>query len=263
MNQRLRYSIKYIKYQLFAKHKKGHGVHSPFMFNLITQVFNNKIPDKDLKKVFLEYDKFKRCNRVLSLAEIGAGTSYNKKNQLTVKKIVCRSSINKKYGQLLYNLVKYFNPTQVLELGTSVGVSTAFISQAATNATFRTIEGIAQKIEIAKKMAVELQTTPEFIEGNFDTILDTVLDKFQHIDFVFFDGNHTRQATTDYFNRCVAKIQNDSIFVFDDIHWSEEMEEAWEDIKSHKKVTVSIDLFRLGLIFFKKELSKQHYVIKF
>ncbi len=263
MNQRLRYSIKYIKYQLFAKHEKGHGIHSPFMFNLITQVFNNKIPDKGLKKVFLEYDKIKRCDRVLICAEIGAGTSYNKQNKLTVNKIVKRSSINKKYGQLLYNLVRYFNPTQILELGTSVGVSTAFISQASPNATFKTIEGVPQKIEIAKQIASELQTNAEFVKGNFDTVLNTVLDKFQNLDFVFFDGNHTRQATIDYFNQCVAKVQNDSIFVFDDIHWSEEMEEAWEDIKSHEKVTLSVDLFRLGLIFFKKELSNQHYVIKF
>ena len=263
MNQRLRYSIKYLKYQLFAKHRKGHGIHSPFMFNLITKVFNHKNLDEKLKEVFGIYNKMINSKQVLHFNEIGAGSSYNKEENQILSKIIRRSSINKKYGQLIYNLVKYFNPPQILELGTSVGISTAFISQAATISTFKTIEGILQKIEIAKEISTELNTNPEFILGDFDSTLDKVLDKFQHLDFIFFDGNHTQQATLNYFNKCVKKAHNDSVFVFDDIHWSKDMELAWNKIKSHEKVKISVDLFRLGLIFFKKELSNQHYVIKF
>jgi predicted O-methyltransferase YrrM len=262
MNQRLKYPIKYIHYLLCAKHKKGHGIHSPFMFNLITKVFNHKKQDKKLIKVFLAYDKIKRSKQTLTFEEIGAGSSYTKQNN-KVGKIVRNSSINKKYGRLLYNLVKFFEPQNILELGTSVGVSTAFISQASPKATFKTIEGIQQKVEIAKKHLTTLYLKPQFIHGNFNTILADVVKEYPHLDLVFFDGNHTKEGTINYFKHCLTKINNESIFVFDDIHWSEDMESAWETIKSDKAVTVSVDLFRFGLIFFRKELSNQHYVIKF
>lgn len=263
MNQRLRYSLKYIHYLLFAKHKKGHGIHSPFLFKLITEIFISKIEDKKLEQVFLAYNKIKQNKQLLTFEEIGAGSSYKKLNQLTVGKIVQKSSINKKYGKLLYGLVKFFNPETILEIGTSVGISTAFIAQAAPNANFKTIEGISQKIEIAKKISSKLNLKPEFIHGNFNHMLASVLEKYQTLDFVFFDGNHTKEATLNYFNQCVAKTDNNSVFIFDDIHWSEDMENAWECIKQNKNVTLSVDLFRLGLIFFRKELSKEHYVIKF
>lgn len=263
MNQRLRYSLKYIHYLLFAKHKKGHGIHSPFLFKLISDVFIRKTRDKKLEQVFFAYKKIKQSKQLLTFEEIGAGSSYKKLNELTVGEIVKKSSINKKYGQLLYKLVQYFNPETILEIGTSVGVSTAFISQAAPKAYFKTIEGVLPKIEIAKKLTSELNLNPEFIHGNFDLMLDSVLEKYQTLDFVFFDGNHTKNATLNYFNQCLSKINNNSIFVFDDIHWSADMESAWECIKQNKNVTLSVDLFRLGLIFFRKELSKEHYVIKF
>lgn len=263
MKQRLRYSLKYIHYLLFAKHKKGHGIHSPFLFKLTTEVFNDKIKDKRLKQVFLAYNKIKRSKQILTFEEIGAGSSYKNLNQITVGEIVQKSSINKKYGQLLYNLIKFFDPETILEIGTSVGISTAFIAMAAPNANFKTIEGVIPKIEIAKRFSAELKLNPEFIAGNFDYMLDSVLEKYPTLDLVFFDGNHTKEATLHYFNQCLSKINTHSVFVFDDIHWSEDMESAWDAIKQNKNVILSVDLFRLGLIFFRKELSKEHYVIKF
>lgn len=264
MIHRFIYAIKFFNYLLFAKHKKGHGIHSPFVFNLIKNVFNNKITDKDLRKVFNIYDKYKKSTEVLNYNEIGAGSNYNSKNELSVGQIIKRSSINKKYGRLIFNLIKYFKPENILELGTSVGISILYIAQAAKNSNIITIEGISEKIKVAKKITGQCTNNHiDFNRGDFNDILSSVLNKFDKLDFVFFDGNHKKESTLKYFNSCLNKIHNNTVFVFDDIHWSNEMEEAWSEIKTNEHVKVTIDLFRLGLIFFRKELSYQHYVIKF
>jgi predicted O-methyltransferase YrrM len=82
------------------------------------------------------------------------------------------------------------------------------------------------------------------------------------LDFVFFDANHQKQPTLQYFNQCIAKANKNGIFVFDDIHWSEGMEQAWEIVKQHPKVTTSIDLYHMGILFFNPELKPATYRIK-
>ncbi len=263
MISQLEYALKYIKYWLLAKHKKGHGIHSPFIYKLIINVLNNKSNDETLNKVFDVYKKLRKSKEVLEFNEIGAGTNYKKSKKISIGKIVKRSSINRKYGKLIYNIIKYFNPKEILELGTSVGISSAYIAQAAPRSNFKSIEGIEEKIKIAKEIASKFKHHTEFNQGDFNNILDSVLEKYDKLDLVFFDGNHKKQSTINYFNSCLEKIHNETIFIFDDIHWSDEMEEAWAEIKNHPKVKVSVDIFRMGLIFFRKELSHQHYVIKF
>ena len=263
MNYRLIYIIKYFKYYLFSKHKKGHGIHSPFIFKLIIDVFRNNNKDHRMNEVFDVYERYKKSNEVLEFKELGAGTSYKILKNISIKQITKRSSLNKKYGKLIYDIIKYYKPKNILEIGSSVGISAAYIAQAAPNANFKSIEGVNEKIKVAKQIAKELNQNTEFICGNFDTVLNSVLEKYEKLDFVFFDGNHTKESTLQYYNMCLGKINNETIFIFDDIHWSKEMEEAWTEIKNNSKVRVSIDLFRMGLIFFKKELSYESYVVKF
>jgi predicted O-methyltransferase YrrM len=263
MISQIRYSLKYIRYFLFAKHKRGHGIHSPFVYNLISKVLNNKSEPEDLKKVTDAHNKYIKSKKHIDFEDIGAGSNYYCPKKLTLGKIIRRSSVNKKYGKLIYNLIKYFNPTNILEIGSSVGISSAYIAQAALQSFFKSIEGVKEKINTAKEISLELNQNTEFIHGNFDDILNSVLDNYNKLDLVFFDGNHTKQSTLNYFNSCLNKSHNESIFIFDDIHWSTDMEEAWEIIKKNNKVKVSIDIFRMGLIFLKKELSYQQYVIKF
>ncbi|NOQ27649.1 MAG: SAM-dependent methyltransferase [Bacteroidales bacterium] len=263
MISQIRYSLKYIKYFLFTKHKRGHGIHSPFVYNLISNVLNNKREYEDLKQVTNAHNKYIKSTKHIEFEDLGAGSNYNNPKKLTLGKIIRRSSVDNKYGKLIFNLIKYFQPINILELGSSVGISSAYIAQAAPQSNFKSIEGVEEKIQIAKEISLELNQNTEFIHGNFDNILNTVLEKYNKLDLVFFDGNHTKQSTLNYFNSCLNKSHNESIFIFDDIHWSRDMEESWEIIKKHNKVKVSIDIFRMGLIFFKKELSCQQYVIKF
>lgn len=273
----LLFALKFLKYKIFAKHKKGHGIHSPFVFALINQVFNDKKVDDNLAKIINLHQKYKQSKDTLIFDEKGAGTHQHKKSKIkygnnrniqristTEGKTIRNSSVTKKYGGLIYRLVKYFNPENILEIGTSVGISTLYIAQGAPESKFTTIEGVKEKIQIAQKLtrAQQLQNI-EFVCSDFDSGVPKILKNFTTLDFIFFDGNHTQKATESYFHLCLKKAHNNSVFIFDDIHWSSEMENAWNTIKKHEKVSVSIDLFRLGILFFRPEITKGHYIIKF
>ncbi|HSH53199.1 MAG TPA: class I SAM-dependent methyltransferase, partial [Bacteroidales bacterium] len=261
----LKFALTFLKYIFFAKHKKGHGIHSPFVFDLITNVFNNKNIDDDLAQILHLHHKYKQSNKPLVFNEMGAGSNTATMAQLKAKKnkipqivsttegkTIRNSSVTIKYGSLIYRLVKYFKPENILEIGTSVGISTLYIARGAPESNFTTIEGVKEKIQIAKKITQEMNLQNiQFFCNDFDSGIPIILKKIKTLDFCFFDGNHTRKATESYFNMCFEKAHNNSVFIFDDIHWSADMEKAWNTIIKHKKVSLSIDLFRLGIIFFK------------
>lgn len=182
-----------------------------------------------------------------------------------MSEIAERSSKDKKYCELLFRLAYHFKPTTILEFGTSLGISTAYLASASPNAKVITIEGCRNTASEAKNnfQTLGLQNI-ETIAGDFDTELSAVGSRQSAIiDFIFFDGNHKKEPTLKYFSQCLESIHNNSVFIFDDIHWSDEMEEAWEEIKSHPKVSVTIDLFFLGLVFFRKEQEKENFVLRF
>ena len=104
----------------------------------------------------------------------------------------------------------------------------------------------------------------ELQQGNFNEILSPFIASTAPLDFVFVDGNHKYEPTIQYFNTLLPKLHEQSILVFDDIHWSKEMEQAWLEIQGHPSVTLTIDLFFIGLVFFRKEnIAKQNMVIRF
>ena len=162
-------------------------------------------------------------------------------------------------------MVKYYKPKTILELGTSLGITTSYLSLAKPDARLITMEGSKEIGQVAKNNFRNLEISDvEIIEGNFDNTLSSVVRGLSTVDFVFIDGNHRQEPTERYFRELFPKINNDSILVFDDIHWSSEMEAAWENIKKDAAVSCSIDLFFIGIVFFRKEFKeKQHFVIRF
>jgi predicted O-methyltransferase YrrM len=169
-----------------------------------------------------------------------------------------------KYGQLLFRMVNHFQPTTVLELGTSVGITTAYLSAAHSKIKVTTIEGCPEIAAIAATnfKHLNIQNIDQQI-GNFDSLLPAFLAKTEKLDFVFFDGNHRKEPTLNYFYQCLEKAHESSVFIFDDIYWSAEMTAAWEIIKNNAQVTVTLDLFSLGIVFFRKEQVKQHFLIRY
>ena len=256
---------KYIRYYRTASNSKGHGMHSPFVFDFILHVLNNGkryTAPPEIEKLRKEYLADKT---VLEIEDLGAGSRIQSKRQKQVAKLAQTALKPKKYAQVLYRLIKHYQPKTIIELGTSLGITTAYLAAANPKANVITIEGSSSVMNVAKSGFKKLNLDHILaLTGHFDQVLPTVLGQFATVDLVYIDGNHRYQPTINYFLQCLAKSGNDTILVFDDIHWSEEMEKAWEEIKAHPSVQYTIDIFFLGFVFFRNDFKvKQNFVIRF
>ncbi len=252
----------YISYRYSSRTK--YDVHPPFLFNLITQVFEDKKTHPEYKEIENLKKKLIKDQQIISITDLGAGSSMNNNPERSISYIARTSSKSKKHGRLMYRLANYFKPGNILELGTSLGLSTAYMALGSPESKITTIEGCPNIAAIAEDNYKQLGIDSiKLITGSFENELGGVLDSIPQVDFVFIDGNHKQEPTIKYFEQCLFKTVNDSIMIFDDIHWSEGMEKAWEHIKQHPDVTLSIDLFYMGIVFLKKELTKEHFVIRY
>src|SRR5215203_215212 len=265
MYSKPRLLLKYLQYYFTASNSKGHGMHSPFVFDFITKILNDKMVYPEYRKVEALRDQLLNDTVVLEVEDLGAGSAVNKKDRRRISSIARNAAKPKKFGQLLFRMVRYYQPNTILELGTSLGITTSYLSLAKQEARLITMEGSKEIAYVSRQdfKALELKNV-ELIEGNFDDTLSSVVRGLSSVDFAFIDGNHRQEPTERYFQELLAKINNNSILVFDDIHWSSEMEAAWETIKDNAAVTCSIYLFFIGIVLFRKEFKeKQHFVIRF
>lgn len=263
MLNKLIYIFKYIKYFLTAQTR--HDLHSPFVYELTTDVILSETYFYAYDKVEEIRSKLLDSSKVIVVEDLGAGsTAFQLNKNRRVRDIVKVSSKDSKYGQLLFRLANHFSPETILELGTCVGLSTLYLANGCQTATVYSIEGAPELAKLAAKNFKKIkQKNIVQLVGNFDDELGPLLATLEKVDFVFIDGNHRKAPTLAYFNELLLKSHNNTVFVFDDIHWSQEMEEAWSTIQSHNKVTVTIDLFVFGIVFLKEELTKQHFTIRF
>lgn len=253
---------RYIKYFFIAKNK--HSAQSPFLYQFITEVLNKNSNDKNLKKIDQLRNKLYKSKKVIEIKDFGAGSQINKSKKRKIRDIAYNSAKNAKFGKLLYRIIKFYNTKNILELGTSLGISTLYLAKADDKNLVYTSEGCTETAKIAEENFKKTKTKNINITlGNFEETLKEILVKMSTLNLAFIDGNHTKNATIAYFEECLKYSKNDTIFVFDDIHWSKGMEKAWECIKSHKKTTLTIDLFYVGIVFIKSELSKENHIIRF
>ena len=198
----------------------------------------------------------------ISVTDFGAGSKVFKSNERKVSHIAKHAGISKSRGKLLARITQYLGVNSSLEIGTSLGMSTIAIANGNLGGKITTIEGCHKTAEIARgqfsKFKLENITS---IVGEFDIVLDKIVGS-QKFDLIFFDGNHDEQATIRYYNSCLQTVHNDSVFIFDDIYWNTGMNKAWKYIIQHPKVTVSIDTYKWGIVFFRKEQEKEHFVIR-
>lgn len=256
---------KYTRFQLQAANAKGHGVHSPFVYDFIRKVLIDK-------REFYAYNAIETCRkdllkdkRVLHIEDFGAGSRLKKTNQRTISEIAHSSLKPRKFSQLIFRIIKHYAPENILELGTSLGITCAYMASANENAIVYTMEGSTAVAMVAKSNFDRLGLKNiHIITGNFDDVLPAFVDEQAKLDVVFIDGNHRLEPTLRYFEKLLEKTTENSILIFDDIHWSDEMEAAWATIQQHNCVTLTIDLFFIGLVFFRKENKiKQHFSIRF
>jgi predicted O-methyltransferase YrrM len=241
------------------------------VFDLVTKCFydNTKYPEyeqlKSYRKSLLEN------KNTIEVTDFGTGSRVFKSNTREISKIAQTAGITPKNAELLFRIVRYFQPKSVLEIGTSLGLATSALSLANENTKIITLEGCPNTMATAKKMFQVSSfkfpnNTVEFVNTEFNLFFKnfkpkTLNSKPQIFDLVYFDGNHSKKATLNYFEALLPTISNDSVWIFDDIHWSVDMEEAWKIIKNHPKVSVTIDTFQWGIVFFRIEQEKENFII--
>jgi len=263
MNQRIAHSIKYLNYLIYSRHKNGHGIHSPFAYNFIRNYlrYSRKHPSKAIKGLIHKYrkDKKKICYQTQ-----GEASHYRTRKTETVSKIALKQGIRYKDAQLLHRVIRKNRPECIVEIGTSIGVSALAMALADIKCMVHTFEGSPEKLSVAKAYAQTYGLRNiKFHQGNFDTTLTETLPELPVINLAFIDGNHALKPTLNYFRQIQKKCNADSVIILDDIHWSEEMAQAWETIKSMPAVTMTLDLFRFGIVFFRPGLNNQHFVIRY
>jgi predicted O-methyltransferase YrrM len=249
--------------QFLWKSKNEHAVHSPFVFNLITKCFYDKKPKPEYQVLKNYRNSLLENKNTIEVTDFGAGSKVFKSNARQVSKIVKTAGITQQRAELLFRITNYFQPENVLEIGTSLGLATSALALGNPKAKTITLEGCP---ETANQCQLQLQ---KFKINNVNSIItefgeylqsQNLISNIFHL--IYIDGNHSKKATLDYFDLLLPTISNETLWIFDDIHWSPEMEAAWEIIKTHPKVTVTIDTFQWGMVFFRKEQPKEHFVIR-
>lgn len=238
-----------------------HGVHSPFVFHLVTQCFYDKKTYGAYPAILNYRKQLINSQKKIQVTDLGAGSRITKRQTRPVSKMAKNAGTSYSRAKLLFRLTQYFKPQQVLELGTSLGIATQAMALGCPSAKITSIEGCPQTSEFTKTFlkAQGIQNT-SIVTGNFSDLIQNLTAT--PYDLIFFDGNHQKEATLQYFETLLDTAHNDSVFIFDDIYWSKGMTQAWEAIKAHPKVRVTIDTFFWGFVFFRKEQAKEHFTIR-
>lgn len=252
--------------------KNQHGVHSPFVFDLVTKCFYDSTKYSEYSILKNYRNSLLQNKNTIEVTDFGAGSRVFKSNTRAINQIAKNAGISPKRAELLFRMVRYFQSVSILEIGTSLGLATSALALGNEKVRITTLEGCANTMAIAKEMfqvsSFKLPThNIQFVTTEFNLFLKnlkppTLNLKPQIYDLIYFDGNHSKQATLDYFELLLPTISNDSVWIFDDIHWSTGMEEAWEIIQNHPKVSVTIDTFQWGIVFFRAEKDKEYFVIR-
>lgn len=253
--------LRYLQY--FFRARTRYGLHAPFVFQFTEAV----IEDERLFYAFQDIESMRRGllkNRQrITIQDHGAGSLVNPASQRSIKNIARYSAISAASGQLLFRLTLLMKPKTLLELGTSLGISTAYQASAAQEAQMISIEGCPETAAVARQnfKRLGLQNI-QIKQGTFAEQLPGALRQLGQLDYLYIDGDHRRGASLSYFATCLPYLHAGSVVVMADIHWSDEMESAWLELQQQECVRLSIDLFHFGLLLFRTEQKvKRHYTI--
>lgn len=258
-------ACKYVRYLFTASNGKGHGVHSPYVFEWIEKVLNGKKNGPIQTQIESQRKQLIANSKTIEVKDLGAGSTSLTSTQRKISDIAQSSLKSFKYASLLHRIAAFHGAETIVELGTSLGLTTSYLASIPNNPSVYTFEGVP---DIAKQAAsvfdaLALQNIT-LIQGHFDETLPAFLKENHKLDLVYIDGNHRKEPTINYFKQILQNSQENTMMIFDDIHWSKEMEESWDFIKAHESVTLSLDLFFIGIVMFRKDFKvKQHFVIRY
>ncbi|MDN4165252.1 class I SAM-dependent methyltransferase [Cytophagales bacterium LB-30] len=251
----------WLRYQLKAVNE--HAIHPPFAFDFYTRIVKAKKYPPHAKAIENLRKSLRKSKEVIKIEDFGAGSSLGSSHNRSIASIARYSASEAEVSALLWRIAQNFESPHIIELGTSLGINTLYLSQH-PKARIATFEGSSALVDQAQTHFQEFKahgiTT---VSGNIDDTLGVYLEKSAPVDVVFFDANHRLEPTLRYFHQCLAQSSENSIFVFDDIYWSPEMQEAWQQICAHPAVSLSMDLYKIGIVHLRPLLKKQHYVLRF
>ena len=239
-----------------------YSAHSPFVYDFFVNIMNNHSKEEELIAIESERRKLLSSKASIPFKDYGAGTSVGENGAHRSVRDVAKHSLSGQWQcRIMYNLIRHYKPVELLEIGTSFGISTAYLSLGVPHGQITSLEGNPASVDIAQKVWENLSLDNiEVVLGNFDQTLQPSISKMKKVDLAFIDGNHRKKATIDYYHLLKAKHHKNSIFVIDDIYWSKGMHDAWQEIIQDQDVAFSIDLFRMGILFFDHSImEKQHF----
>ena len=249
-----------LQYVLRAHYRKGHWVHSPFTFRTLNNVIFERTPYYSFLQIENLRQQLRQNNTPLTLQTLGT----SKAKTTTIAKELKNSTKAPRLAQLLQRLCASNQSHYIIELGTNLGLSTAYLASNNTKSQVYTLEGQPQLCQIARQNFNQLQLNNiQIIEGNINDTFPHLIQQIPQIDLLFIDANHQYQATLDYYHLAKTKTHKNTIIIFDDIHWSEGMQQAWNEIRQDPDIHLSIDIFHMGIVWFNTNIPKQHYIVAF
>lgn len=238
--------------------KSRYHVHSDFVYRYVNAVLRDKTQQPVWATIEAAREALKHDTRTIAPQNLGAGQATQTRS---AGQKVKQTAIPTLYGKLLYRTAAYFKAERVLELGAGTGISSFYLAAAPSTRQMITIEGDAMLASIAQEQAHKLNLkNVEVISGTFDATLPAALGKLGHIDLAFIDGDHRKESTLAYYQTILPYTHNDTVLIFDDINWSPDMQEAWQSIIARPEVTLSLDMYRLGIVFFRKEIRQPQHL---
>jgi predicted O-methyltransferase YrrM len=257
-------ATRYLRYILLSRHRKGHGIHSPFVFNLVSRIFRNKTDPDIVCNIEKVRKRLITDHRSIIVKDPGSGSEINKTIYRKVSDIARYSPLPVKYGVLLSNLSAEFGNQLIVEFGTTFGINTMYIAASCPDAVVYSIENCNTTAEIASFNFNEAGLDNiKLITGSIDKILPDITNSGINPGLVFINGNHKKEPVLNNFNLVAEISDNKTVIIIDNIYRSREMEEAWTEIKHHKKVSLTVDIFRLGIVFFREGINHNDYIIRY
>ncbi len=254
--------VSYISHYLAAGDE--HSVHSPFVFNLLTDGVYLKKTEPVFKQIEAVRKQLEKDDREINVKDLGAGSSFDgRPNRRSILDITARFAKSPAHCKFLFRIARHLKPKTMIELGTSLGISAMYQSAGNNDARLYTLEGCPETANVARENFRNNNFyTINCITGNFDDTLPILLQDLKNMDYAYIDGNHTLSATLRYFHLLKYYHHQHSVIIFDDIYWSDEMQQAWQEIKSDKDVTISLDFYQFGIIFFNKDFTPQSFKLR-
>lgn len=272
--------MEWFRVQAFAEHifysKSIYQIHSPFVYTFCKEILPHKNSKEGIKIAALK-KKWENCPQKVHYEDLGAGSSHSFFSQILhinasgksshsvpIKRLVQKAARKRREGELLYRICKYYKPKRCLELGTHIGISALYqLSGLPKSSKFVSVEGSQALAELAKENIYSQGFNPKLYIAEFDHFLSDIhlLSNFQP-DYVFLDGNHQFEATIRYVKKILPYMPNSSILILDDINWSKGMKKAWEFVLNIEEVSVSIDLFTMGICFIRRKQVKEHFKLR-